>query len=237
MLKKFLFLIVAIQFTACAELANLGGALLGGGGLTANEAGMGLKEALTKGVLNGVQIVGQRDGYFMNQAIRLAFPPDAIKVKNTLDAIPGGKLLTDNVVEKLNRAAEDAAGGAKTIFVGAIKQMTINDAMNILMGENNAATSFFKRTTTTPLYNSFNPVIKNSLSKVKALDAWSEVITRYNKIPFIKKVNPSMDDYVTNKAIDGLFVMIEKEEVAIRKDPGKRTSDLLKKVFAAQDNK
>ena len=103
------------------------------------------------------------------------------------------------------------------------------------MGEKNAATQFFKRTTTTALYNSFNPVIKNSLNKVKALDAWREVITRYNKIPLIKQVNPSMDDYVTNKAIDGLFVMIEKEERAIRKDPGKRTTDLLKKVFSAQD--
>ncbi len=236
MIKRIAFILVVLQLTACTELANIGGALLGGeGGLTSGEASMGLKEALSKGVTNGVRIVSAKDGFFKNPAIKIPFPPEATKVKNTIDAIPGGRLLTDNVVEKINRGAEDAAKGAGTIFVGAIKQMTFNDAMNILMGEKNAATTFFKRTTTQALFNSFNPVINNSLSKVKALDAWSEVITRYNKIPLIKKVNPSMDEFVTNKAIDGLFVMVEKEELSIRKDPGKRTTDLLRKVFAAQD--
>lgn len=237
MIKKIAFILVAFQLTACTELANIGTALLTPGGLTNSEASSGLKEALSMGVLNGVKVVSARDGFFKNPQIKIPFPPEAQKVKNTIDDIPGGRLLTENVVEKINRGAEDAAKGAGRIFLNGIKQMTFNDAMNILMGEQNAATNFFKQTTTGALYNSFNPVIKTSLGKVKALDAWTEVITRYNKIPFIKQVNPKMDDFVTNKAIDGLFVMVEKEEVAIRKNPGKRTTDLLKKVFAAQDNR
>ena len=113
--------------------------------------------------------------------------------------------------------------------------MTFNDALNILMGEKNAATQYLDRTTRTQLYNEFNPVILNSLNKFGAVDYWEDAVTKYNSIPFVNKVNPRIDDYVTKRALDGLFSMVEKEERSIRKDPVKRTTDLLKKVFAKQD--
>lgn len=227
---------------ACAELAQIGTDLLEaattpGSSITSEQATLGLKEALTIGLTKGANAVSVKDGYFKNQAIKVLFPEKAIKVKNTIEKIPGGNLLVENVVEKLNRAAEDAARGAKPIFIGAIKKMTIQDAMGILMGDDRAATSYLERTTTNELYSAFNPVIKNSLSKVKALNAWEDIIKKYNQIPLVQKVNPSLDDYVTEKAMSGLFYMVAKEETAIRKDPLKRTSDLLKRVFAVQDNK
>jgi len=240
MLKKFALFILIIPMAACAELAQIGTDLLEAATaptVTRDQAAMGLKEALSIGLTKGADIVSVRDGYFKNQAIKVLFPEKAIKVKNTIEKIPGGNLLVENVVEKLNRAAEDAARGAKPIFLSAIKSMTIQDAMGILMGNDNAATDYLKRTTSQELYSSFNPVIKNSLSKVKALNAWEDVINKYNQIPLVQKVNPTLDDYVTEKAMDGLFHMVGKEERAIRKDPLKRTSDLLKKVFAVQDNK
>jgi len=242
MLKKLALFILIIPMASCAELAQIGTELLEaaatpGTSITSDQAALGLKEALSIGLTKGADVVSVRDGYFKNVSIKIPFPDKAVKVKNTLEDIPGGRLLVDNVVEKLNRAAEDAARGAKPIFLSAIKQMTIQDAMGILMGDDRAATSYLERTTSSALYNSFNPVIKNSLSKVKALNAWEEVITRYNQIPLVQNVNPSLDDYVTEKAMDGLFHMVAKEEVAIRKDPVKRTTDLLKKVFAVQDNR
>jgi len=240
MLKKLALFILIIPMASCAELAQIGTDLLEAATtptVTNDQAALGLKEALSIGLTKGADIVSVTDGYFKNASIKIPFPEKAIKVKNTLESIPGGNLLVGNVVEKLNRAAEDAARGAKPIFLSAIKQMTIQDAMGILMGDDRAATSYLERTTTSALYNAFNPVIKNSLSKVKALNAWEEVITRYNQIPLVQQVNPSLDDYVTEKAMDGLFHMVAKEEVAIRKDPLKRTTDLLKTVFAVQDNR
>lgn len=240
MLKKLALFILIIPMASCAELAQIGTELLEAATaptVTSDQAALGLKEALSIGLTKGADVVSVRDGYFKNPTIKIPFPEKAIKVKNTLERVPGGNLLVENVVEKLNRAAEDAARGAKPIFLSAIKQMTIQDAMGILMGDDRAATSYLERTTTSALYSSFNPVIKNSLSKVKALNAWEEVITRYNQIPLVQQVNPSLDDYVTERAMDGLFHMVAKEEVAIRKDPLKRTTDLLKKVFAVQDNR
>jgi hypothetical protein len=162
------------------------------------------------------------------------FPPEAQKVEQKLRAL-GFNGMVDNAVEKLNRAAEDASIGAKDIFVEAIVNMTVTDAMNILMGEKNACTNYLKKTTSAALYQKMNPVIKNSLSKVGALTAWNEVVTRYNQIPLIEKVNPNLDDHVTKKAIDGVFMMVEKEEGEIRKNPLARGTELMKKVFAKQD--
>jgi len=241
MLKRFALFLLIIPIASCTELAQIGTELLDvaaqGNSITNDQAALGLKEALSIGLTKGADVVSVKDGYFKNQFIKIPFPEKAIQVKNTLESIPGGNLLVDNVVEKLNRAAEDAARGAKPIFLSAIKKMTIQDAMGILMGDDRAATSYLERSTSTALYSSFNPVIKNSLSKVKALNAWEEVITRYNQIPLVQNVNPSLDDYVTEKAMDGLFHMVAKEEVAIRKDPVQRTTDLLKRVFAVQDNR
>ena len=208
----------------------------GSSGLSNEQIISGLKQALTQGTSSGVKVLAVKDGFFKNAAVKVLFPPEAQKVEKTLRDVGAGQLV-DVAVEKLNRAAEDAAVGAKDIFVNAIKQMTVKDAMDILMGADNAATSYLRKTTSTQLFSSFNPVIKNSLNKVGASDAWTTVMTNYNKIPFVEKVNPDLDDYVTNKAMDGVFYMIEKEERLIRKDPVKRVTEILKKVFAMQDKK
>ncbi|MGH1339523.1 MAG: DUF4197 domain-containing protein [Aureispira sp.] len=208
----------------------------GSSGLSNDQIISGLKQALTQGTSKGVKMLAVKDGFFKNAAVKVLFPPEAQKVEKTLRDVGAGQLV-DVAVEKLNRAAEDAAVGAKDIFVNAIKQMTVKDAMDILMGSDNAATNYLRKTTTSKLFASFNPVIKNSLNKVGASDAWSTVMTNYNKVPFVEKVNPDLDNYVTNKAMDGVFYMIEKEERLIRKDPVKRVTEILKQVFAMQDKK
>lgn len=235
-----LFLFTSLTFSSCDTLQEVVNSALSssnGGSAAQVSTGqiiMGLKEALTQGTTKGVNVLSVKDGFFKNPSVKIFFPPEAQKVEKTLRDIGMGSIV-DQAIEKLNRAAEDATKGAGTIFVNAIKQMTINDAKNILMGSNDAATQYLKRTTSTQLENSFNPVIRNSLNKVGALDAWNAVITRYNQVPFVEKVNPNLDQYVTGKAMDGVFMMIQKEEALIRKDPVKRVSDLLRKVFALQD--
>lgn len=206
----------------------------GSSGISNDQIIAGLKQALSQGTTKGVKTLSVTDGFFKNAAVKVLFPPEAQKVEKTLRDVGAGQLV-DVAVEKLNRAAEDAAVGAKDIFINAIKQMTVKDAMDILMGANNAATNYLRKTTSSKLFTSFNPVIKNSLNKVGASDAWTTVMTNYNKIPFVEKINPDLDDYVTNKAMDGVFYMIEKEERLIRKDPVKRVTETLKKVFALQD--
>ena len=137
----------------------------------------------------------------------------------------------DDAIESINRAAEDAATGAKDIFVNAIKGMSLTDAMGILKGENNAATAFLEKSTRTSLFDKFKPVINVSLDKVGATKHWTTLFTTYNKIPMVEKVDPDLEVYATNKAIDGLFVQIAKQEKEIRENPAARVSDLLKKVF------
>lgn len=234
-------LLVAMFFSSCspAELSKTLGDVLGGTGtqqLTSQEIVGGLKEALTQGISKGSDIVSAVDGYYKNNAIKILFPPEAQKIEQKLQQIGLGNL-TEQLVEKVNHAAEDAAKGAKPIFKKAITDMTINDGLNILMGEDDAATTYLKKTTYDGLYNSFKPVIVNSLNKKGALDSWTDVVTKYNKIPVVQKMNPDLADHVTSKALNGLFYMITKEEKLIRKDPVARVTDLLKKVFAKQDNK
>lgn len=204
--------------------------------LTQEQIIAGLKEALVQGAVNGSAKVSAVDGYYKNDLIKILFPPEAQKVEQKLRDLGLGSLV-DDMIEKVNHSAEDAAKEAAPIFKKAITSMTIADAMDILMGENTAATDYLKRTTSQELYTAFEPVIIKHLNKRGALDSWTKVVTRYNKIPFVQKVNPSLQDHVTNKAIDGIFHMIAKEETLIRKDPIARATDLLKRVFAKQDNK
>jgi hypothetical protein len=198
--------------------------------LTTAEVAEGLKEALIKGISTGSDLVSITDGYFKNPEIKIPFPPEVKKVEDAMRKIGlGGQV--DKFVLTLNRGAEDAAKEAKPIFIAAIKSMTIQDAWAILKGEENAATEYLKRTTSASLKEKFKPVIQNSLNKVNATKYYGEIITRYNQIPFVEKVNPNLDDYATDKAIEGLFVMIAKEEKNIRLDPVARTTELLKRVF------
>jgi hypothetical protein len=208
---------------------------LGGGSapLTTAEVTQGLKEALIKGISNGSDIVSQVDGYFKNPEIKIPFPPDVKKVEDRLRQIGLGNEV-DKFVMTLNRGAEDAAKEAKPIFIAAIRSMTIEDAWAILKGEDDAATQYLKRTTSGLLKEKFKPVIQNSLNKVNATKYYSEIVTRYNQIPLVQKVNPDLDDYATDKAIDGLFLMIAKEEKDIRQNPVARTTEILRKVFGAQ---
>jgi hypothetical protein len=234
-MKKLIVIpFVLLLFGSCDTLMNLAQAT--GAGLSTTDIVNGLKEALTQGTNKGTSALAARDGFLRNAAVKILLPNEAQQVTRKLSEIGMGGLV-DAAIEKMNRAAEDAAKSAGPIFVNAIKQMTINDAKNILMGNDNAATEYLRRTTTNNLYNAFQPTIKASLNKVGATDAWNKVFTTYNKIPFVQQVNPNLDDHVTRKAIDGVFFMIAKEEKAIRKDPVQRTTALLKKVFAEQDRK
>ena len=193
----------------------------------------GLKEALSIGISKGSDLLSQEDGYYAS-VYKILLPEEARKVTDKLKVIPGFTNVEEEILKRLNKAAEDAAKSAKPIFVDAIKKMTFDDALNILMGEQDAATQYLHGSTYDGLYQAFQPEIVKSLDKFNALEYWEKAITTYNKIPFIDKVNPKLDDYVTNEALDGLFGMVAKEELAIRKDPAKRVSDLLKKVFAKQ---
>jgi hypothetical protein len=201
-----------------------------GSGLTEADAAKGIKEALIKGTDESVKVVSLLDGYFLNPEIKIPFPKDAQAIESKLRAVGMGKKV-DEVVLSLNRAAEDAANEAKPIFVAAIKGLTISDAVSIVKGPDDAATSYLKKITSTDLSAKFQPVIKASLDKVQATKHWEELITAYNKIPLVNKMNPNLTEYVTQKAMEGLFIMVSKEELKIRKDPVARTSELLKKVF------
>ena len=201
--------------------------------LTTAEVAEGLKEALIKGISTGSDLASQVDGYFKNPEIKIPFPPEVKKVEDKLRQIGLGNEV-DKFVMTLNRGAEDAAREAKPIFITAIKSMTIQDAWGILRGEQDAATQYLKRTTTPQLKEKFKPVIQSSLNKVSATKYYGDIVNTYNKIPFTDDVNPNLDDYATDKAIEGLFTLIAKEEKNIRQDPVARTTELLKKVFGSQ---
>ncbi|MCW5907000.1 MAG: DUF4197 family protein [Chitinophagales bacterium] len=200
---------------------------------TQAEAAQAIKEALTKGITEGVKKVSVTDGYFKNSFIKIPFPNDAKNVESTLRKIGLGSMI-DNLVLSLNRAAESAASQATPIFVNSIKQMTINDAINIVSNkQTDAATRFLERTTTEQLVAAFKPSIKTALDKTLATKYWKDIMTRYNQIPFVAKVNTDLPDYATRKAISGLFYMVAQEEAKIRKDPKTAASSIIEKVFGS----
>ncbi|MEI7980826.1 MAG: DUF4197 domain-containing protein [Bacteroidota bacterium] len=200
------------------------------GGLTETDAVAGIREALIKGTGESVTLVSNLNGYFGNPEIKIPFPREARTIESKLRAIGLGSQV-DEVVLSINRAAEDAAKEAGTIFAEAIRNMTISDAIQIVKGNSDAATRYLERTTSPALKVKFLPVIKNSLDKVDATRLWTGVISTYNQIPFVSRMDPDLAGYVTDKAIAGLFIMIAKEELKIRKDPVARSTELLKKVF------
>lgn len=201
-------------------------------GLSSEEIGNGLKEALSVGAKNASQQLSSVDGFFKDAAIKILMPPEALKVEKTLRNMGMGKLV-DNAILSMNRAAEDASKQAAPIFINAIKQMTIQDAVGILKGGDFAATDYLKNKTTSQLTEAFRPVIESSLQKVDATKYWKAMFTAYNKFSF-NKVNPDLPAYVTEKSLAGIFHQVGLEEQKIRKDPVARTTDLLKKVFSNQ---
>lgn len=200
------------------------------GSFTQEEAARALREALSNGITKGTAQVSKQDGFFLNPEIKIPFPEDARKVESSLRKIGMNKQVDDAILS-LNRAAEDASKGALDIFLGAITAMTISDAIAIVKGDQNAGTEFLRKNTTAQLTEKFRPVIQGSLDKVQATRYWADIMGTYNKIPFVQKINPDLNAYVTQKALEGLFLMIAREEVQIRRDPAARTTDILKKVF------
>lgn len=202
----------------------------GGGSLTEGDAAAGIREALIRGTSRSVDLVSVTDGFLGNPVIKIPFPEQAKDVESRLRALGLGSMV-DDVVTSMNRAAEDASKSAAEIFISAINAMTIQDALAIVKGNEDAATRYLERTTSAGLKERFTPVINESLDKVDATRLWEQTIRRYNQIPLVKKQNPDLAGYVTEQAIKGLFVMVAREEAMIRKDPVARTSDILKKVF------
>lgn len=234
-LKIAIATVFTFSLTSCDALNQATEILAQTTNPTQSEINMGLKQALEFGTSSSSERLSLKDGYFGNMAIKILFPQEAQKVEKTLRTL-GLNSLADNVILSLNRAAEDAAQEAKPIFLSAIKQMTIADATNILLGrDKEAATQYFKRVTTDQLHDAFKPIIENSLSKVGATRYWTDVMNRYNQVPFVTKVNPDLKEYVTQKAMEGLFVEIAKEELKIRENVSARGTTLLQKVFGYAD--
>lgn len=203
-------------------------------GFTQEEAGMGIKDALTQGVTTAVLNLNKTDGFFGSDVYKMFLPPDAVKVENGLRRAGMGSEV-DKAILAINRGAEDAVGYAKPIFVDAIKSMSITDAMNIIRGNKDAATQFFKQKTTEKLVAAFTPSVKTSLDKTNATKYYTDIVNTYNKFPTtFKKINPDLTSYVVGKAVEALFDQVAKEEANIRANPVARTTDILKKVFGSK---
>jgi hypothetical protein len=201
--------------------------------LSNDEIVSGLKEALNVGSKNASASASKADGFFKNDIIKIPFPPEAKQIEKEVRALGMNKQV-DEFVLTLNRAAEEAAKDAAPIFVNAITNMTISDGMSILKGNDTAATSYLKNTTSTQLHDKFKPSIKSAIQKVDVTRYWNPVIKTYDKIPFVTKMNPDLEEYVTQQALSGLFYLVSQEEIKIRKDPQARVTDILKKVFGNQ---
>ncbi len=195
-----------------------------------NTIAAGLKEALTIGSKNGVKNVSQQDGYFGNQLIKIPMPEKVQKTEKMLRKL-GMNKEADNFILSLNRAAEKAAPQALSFFTEAIKQMTIPDAVGILRGDDTAATEFLKSKTRDKIFVAFKPVVSQAMNDVGVTRAFKAMMDKAARIPFLKKETVDLDEYVTSKALDGLFVVVGQEEQKIRKDPVARVTDLLKQVF------
>ena len=207
-----------------------GGAL---GSLSNGDIAAGLKEALRVGISKGADQASVTDGYFKNALLRIAVPPEAQKVVARLRQIGFGPQV-DKFELSMNRAAEDAAKVAKPVFIKAITSMSIGDAVGILRGQNDAATQYLRRTSGQQLVTEFTPIIDSTLTKNNATRYYNDLVTRYNKLPLVQKVNPNLTEYATGKAVDGLFILVAQEEQKIRENPAARVSDLLKRVFGSR---
>ena len=235
-MKKFFLLLFIPLITGCAELQQIADNLPQEGMISNTEIAAGLRQALDFGIDKQVTKLTEEGGFFRNELVRITLPPELQKVDRTLRNA-GLDALADEGLKVLNRAAEEGVKEATPIFVNAVKEITFADARNILTGDNTAATTYLAAKTTDPLYEKFNPVITTSLDKVGATQVWANIIQRYNQLPLTSDVNPDLADYVTQEALKGVFTMIAIEEKDIRNNFAARTTDLLKRVFALQDQK
>jgi Protein of unknown function (DUF4197) len=230
-MKNFLLAsLLVVVVAGCDTLSNLPV----GGTVTESDARQGIQEALSQGVTKAILNLNRKDGFFGNSFYKIFLPPDAQKIESTLRKVGLGAQV-DKAILQINRAAEDAVGQATPIFVNAIKQMTITDALNIVRGEKNAATNYFREKTRSSLVEAFKPSVQRSLDNLEATRYYTDIVTLYNKLPTtLNKVNPDLTGFVVEKATDALFDQIEKEEVNIRENPVARTTEILKKVFGAK---
>lgn len=251
-IKTFFAAILSIVLlSGCAEMMQISQQYLDADApLTENEIIGGLKEALVTGTNSSANILGAVDGYYKDDLVKIMLPPEANIIIENASKIPGGQKLLDDVLLHINRAAEDAVSDAKPIFVNSITNMTISDGIGILKGEDNAATAYLHSTTYNNLFELYRPKIKASVEKelvagsgISTKESWDTLIGKWNQLSksFIgqtaglKPVDTQLEDYLTNKALEGLFLKIADQEKQIRKDPVARVSSLLKKVFGSLD--
>ncbi|KDN56079.1 DUF4197 domain-containing protein [Flavobacterium seoulense] len=235
-MKKIFSLVVLFSLFGCAEMQQVISQIPQTGTTGIVDISGGLKEALNNGITKQVSKLTATDGFYKNEVVKILLPEELRKVDTGLRRI-GLSALADEGLKVMNRAAEDAVKEATPIFVSAVKNMSFADARGILLGNDSSATNYLENSTSTALYGKFNPVIQSSFTKVGADKVWANIITKYNSIPLVTKVNPNLTDYVTKQAMNGVFKMIAVEEKNIRTNISARTSPLLQKVFAMQDKK
>lgn len=246
-IKITILLLTSFILNSCAELAQIAQTAASQNlPLTNTEIIGGLKDALLVGTDSTVAHLSSIDGYLKDQAIKILLPPEAKTITNNLSKLPGGAKLVDDVIVRINRAAEDAARGAKPIFVNSIKEMTFTDALQILKGPNNAATQYFKQKTAAQLGELYRPKIRESLNKnlvagISTQQSWNELTTQWNKlagsavgkITGMKTVDVKLEDYILQQALNGMFLKIEEREKDIRTNANARVTGLLKRVFGS----
>ena len=250
-MKVFKMLLVSslLVLTSCAELMKLSQNYTGTNApLTSTEIGAGLKEALIQGTDKSADILSVTDGYYNDDLVKILLPPEADIIVENINKIPGGSLLIDDLLLKINRSAEDAAKEVKPIFVDAITDMTIADAIGILNGDDDAATQYLRSSTYQDLLELYTPYIsasveKNLIGDISTKDSWDQLTSVWNalansivgQLAGYEPVEVELDHYLTQKALDGLFLKVADEEMLIRQDPLQRTSELLKRVFGSRD--
>jgi hypothetical protein len=244
--KFFTVVIFSLILPSCAQLTTILSGSGSGSALTSAEIIAGLKEALSVGTDSAISRISKTNGYFLDELIRITLPPEAKTITDNLTKLPGGEKLVNDVILRINRAAEDAAKEAGSIFLGSIKTLTIQDGLSILKGGETAATDYLRTTTSSRLFDLYQPRIKASIDKkiignLSTSDSWNKLTGEWNKVANsvigqvagLKPVHVKLDEYLTQKALDGLFLKISEQERMIRTDPVARVTGLLKKVFGA----
>jgi len=236
--KLIIVLVLILPLVSCSQSdykkigKEINKTLSGGTTLSNGEIISGLKQALEIGSQNAGKSTSKLDGFYRNPLIKIPFPPEAIEMEKKLRAIGMGKQV-DEFVMTINRAAEEASKQAASVFVDAIKGMSITDGLSILKGADTAATGYLRQRTASNLRVKFKPVIHAATQKVNVTKYWSPLMNTYNAIPFVNKMNPDLDAYITDRGLNGLFKVVSQEEIKIRRDPAARVTDLLKKVFGS----
>lgn len=238
-MKSILFAILVVALTGCSEkdlrqayeVITVSAEEVP---LTRSEVVAALKDSLSRGITRGAIVASRKDGYYGDPRLRIEFPEEIQKVEKALRKVGFGKDV-DRFVKQLNRSAEQAASRAKPIFIKAITSMSIGDAFEILNGTPDAATRYLERTTGDELREQFSPIVSNTLQQTSATRYYGDIVNRYNALPFVNDVDPDLEGYATDKAVDGLFVLIAEEEAAIRANPAARTTQLLRRVFGSLD--